>query len=79
MLVWTQLSASPRTVLFRLMSFIDHVDHASPRAPGQWMTTKPRKGMARSRGTLGSGCPRGGEYEGLLVRLPLLKNNRRCG
>ena len=25
---WTQLSASPRTVLFRWMSFVDHVDHA---------------------------------------------------
>ena len=31
---WTQLSASPRTVHFRWMSFIDHVDQAGPRAPG---------------------------------------------
>ena len=29
-----------------------------------------RKGTTRSRGRLGNGCPRGGEYEGLLVRLP---------
>ena len=26
---WTQLSASPRTVYFRWMSFVDHVDHAT--------------------------------------------------
>ena len=25
---WTRLSASPRTVHFRWMSFVDHVDHA---------------------------------------------------
>ena len=30
---WTQLSASPRTVHFLCMSFVDHVDHAAPRAP----------------------------------------------
>ena len=45
---WTQLSASPRTVHFRWMSFIDHVDLAAPRAPGRWTTTRPRKGTARS-------------------------------
>ena len=26
---WTQLSASPRAVLFRWKSFLDHVDHAA--------------------------------------------------
>ena len=26
---WTQLSASPRTVYFRWMSFVDHVDHSA--------------------------------------------------
>ena len=41
---WTQLSASPRTVYFRWMSF---VDHAAPRAPGRWMTARPRKGTTR--------------------------------
>ena len=61
---WTQLSASPRTVQFRWMSFIDHVDHAVPRAPGRWTTTRPTKGTTRSQGRHGSGCPRGGEYEG---------------
>ena len=25
---WTQLSASPRTVYFRWMSFVDHVDYS---------------------------------------------------
>ena len=29
---WTQLSASPRTVHFRCMSVVDHVDQAAPRA-----------------------------------------------
>ena len=33
---WTQLSASPRTVHFRCMSVVDHVDQAAPRAPGRW-------------------------------------------
>ena len=31
---WTQLSASPRTVHFRCMSVVDHVDQAALRAPG---------------------------------------------
>ena len=65
---WTQLSASPGTVLFR-WNVVDHVDHAAPRAPRWWTTVRPRKGMTRSRGRRGSGCPRGEEYEGSLVRL----------
>ena len=71
---WTQLSASPRTVLFRWKSFLDHVDHAARRAPRQWTTARPRKGTTRSRGRRGSGSPRGEEYEGSLVRLRC----RRC-
>ena len=63
----------------RWMSFVDHVDQAAPRAPWRWTTARPRKGTTRSRGRLGNGCPRGGEYEGLLVRLPSPENNRRCG
>ena len=66
---WTQLSASPRTVLFRWKSFLDHVDHAARRAPRRWTTARPRKGTTRSRGRRGSGSPRGEEYEGSLVRL----------
>ena len=46
-----------------------HVDHAAPRAPRRWTTARPRKGMVRSRGRRDSGCPRGEEYEGSLVRL----------
>ena len=57
------------TVLFRWKSFLDHVDHAAPRAPGRWMTARPRKGTMPSRGRRGSGCPRREEYEGSLVRL----------
>ena len=29
---WTQLSASPHTVHFRCMLFVDHVDHATSSA-----------------------------------------------
>ena len=68
-LPWTQLSASPRTVLFRWKSVVDHIDHAAPRAPRRWTTARPRKVMTRSRGRRGSGCPRGEAYEGSLVRL----------
>ena len=58
---------------------VDHVDHVEPRTPGRWMTVRKRKGTTQSRGRLGSCCPRGWEYEGLLVRLPSPENNRRCG
>ena len=68
-LPWAQLSAFPRTVLFRWKSFVDHIDHAALRAPWWWTTARPRKGTTRSRGRRGSGCPRGEEYEGSLVRL----------
>ena len=60
---WTQLSASPRTVHFRCMTVGDHVDQAAPRAPGRWMTARPRKGMTRRQGRLDSCFPRGGEYD----------------
>ena len=66
---WTYLSASPRTVLFRWKSVVDHIDHATPRAPRRWTMVRPRKGTTRSRGRRSSGCPRGEEYEGSLVRL----------
>ena len=66
---WTQLSASPRIVLFQWKLVVDHIDHAAPRAPRRWMMARPRKGTTRSRGRHGSGCPRGEEYEGSLVRL----------
>ena len=66
---WTQLSASPRTILFRWKSFLDHVDHAARRAPRRWTTARPRKGTRRSRGRRDSGSPHGEEYEGSLVWL----------
>ena len=46
---WTQLSASPRTVHVRWKSFLDHVDHAAPRAPVRWTTARPRNRTTRSR------------------------------
>ena len=60
---WVQLSASPPKVLFRWLSFIDRVDHATPRAPRRWTTARPRKGMTRGQGRRGSG-PHGGECVG---------------
>ena len=47
---WTQLSASPRTVLFRWKLVVEHIDHAAPRAPRRWTLARPRKGMTWSRG-----------------------------
>ena len=64
---WVQLLASP--------SFVDNVDHATPRALWRW-TEMPRKGTTWSQRRLDSCFPRGGEYEGLLVRLPSPENNR---
>ena len=55
--------------LLPMVSFVDHIDHAAPRAPGRWTTARPRKGTTRSRGRRGSGCPRREEYEDSLVRL----------
>ena len=60
---WTELSASPRTVHFRCMSVVDHVDHTTPRAPGRWTAARPRKGTTRRQGKLGSCFPHGGEYD----------------
>ena len=60
---WTQLPASPCIVLFRWKSFLDHVDHAAPRAPGRWTTARPRKATTRRQGRLGSCFPHGGEYD----------------
>ena len=60
---WTQLSASPRTVHVRWKLFLDHVDHAAPRASGRWTTARPRKGTTQRQGRLSSCFPRGGEYD----------------
>ena len=60
---WTQLSASSRTVHFRCMSVVDHVDQAAPRAPGWWSTVSPTKGTTRRQGRLSSCFPCGGEYD----------------
>ena len=65
----SECTSSPRTVHIRWKPFLDHVDHAVPRAPRRWTTARPRKGMTRSRGRRDSGCTRGEEYEGSLVRL----------
>ena len=80
---WTQLSASPRTVLFRWKSFLDHVDHAAPRAPGRWTTATPRKGTTRSLedAVVEARAERSTRVHWFDcdVRLPSPQNNRGCG
>ena len=66
-LPWTELSASPRTVHVRWKPFLDHVDHAAPRAPGRWTTARPRKGTTRRQGRLSSCFPREGDYDCMRV------------
>ena len=56
-------------VLFLRKSVVDHIDHATPRAPRRWTTARHRKGTTWSRGRRGSGSPRGEEYEGSPVWL----------
>ena len=49
--------------LLPMVSFVDHIDHAAPRAPRRWTTASPRKGTTQRQGRLGSCFPRGGEYD----------------
>ena len=58
-----QLSAYPRTVHFRCMSAVDHIDQAALRAPGRWTMARPKKGMTQSQGRLDSCFPRIEEYD----------------
>ena len=79
---WTQLSASPRTVHFRCMSVVDHVDQAAPGAPEQVDDGEAKEGNDTETGKTRQLFPtrRGVRlYEGLLVRLPSPENNNRCG
>ena len=82
---WTQLSASPHAVLFRWKSVIDHVDHAAPRAPGQW--SGRQQGLGRGRHGAGEDVAMDAHMEkstrvhwfGRDLRLPSPVNNRECG
>ena len=82
-LPWTQLSASPHTVLFRWKSVVDHIDHAAPRAPGRWTMARTRKGMTRSRedAAVDAHAKRSMRVHwfGCGVRMPSPQNNRGCG
>ena len=57
--------------LLPMVSFVDHVDQAAPRAPGRWTTARPRRERhgAREYSAVVSHVE---EYEGFLVRLPSL-------
>ena len=82
-LPWTQLSASPCTVLFRWKSVVDHIDHAVLRAPRQWTTVRPRKGTMRSGedAVVEDRAERSTRVHwfGCGVRRPSPQNNRGCG
>ena len=71
------------TVLFRWKSFLNHVDHAAPRAPGRWTTGRPRKGRrgAGEDAAVEARAERSTRVHwfGCGVRLPSLRNNRGCG
>ena len=80
---WTQLSASPRTVHVRWKPFLDHVDHAAPRAPGRWTMVRPRKGRheAGEDAAVDAHAERSTlvHWFGYGVRLPSPQNNRGYG
>ena len=81
-LPWIQLSAYQRTVLFRWKSFLDHIDHTAPRAPGRWTTATPRKGTTRREdATVEARAERSTRVHWFScgVRLPSPQNNRGCG
>ena len=53
-----QLVVLPQLVsLFQWLLFVDHVDHAAPRAQTWWTRERPRKGTTRSRQSHISRCP----------------------
>ena len=66
---WTQLSASPRTVYFRWMSFIDHVDNSAPSASKVVDDGEAPDSNEPEMGRRGSRVADGEVYEGSLVRL----------
>ena len=61
---WTQLSASPRTVYFRWMSFVDHVDHSALSASKGVDDGEPPDSNEPEMGRRGSRVADGEVYEG---------------
>ena len=61
---WTQLTASPRTVLFRWKSVVDHVDHAAPRASKVVDNGEAPNSNKPEMGRRGSRVADGEVYEG---------------
>ena len=82
-LPWTQLSASPRTVLFRWNSVVDHIDtpHREHHSGGRW------RGLGRGQHGAGEDAAVDAHKErsmrvhwfGCGVRLPSPQNNRVSG
>ena len=73
------------TVLFRWKSFLDHVDHAAPRAPGRWSGQRRGLGRVRRRAREDAAVQARAErstrvyWFGCGVRLPSPQNNRGVG
>ena len=61
---WTQLSASPRTVYFRWMSFVDQVDHSAPSASKVVDDSEAPDSNEPKMGRQGSRVADGEVYEG---------------
>ena len=61
---WTQLLASLRTVLFRCMSVVDHVDHATPSASKVVDDSEAPDSNEPEMGRHGSRVADGEVYEG---------------
>ena len=61
---WTQLSASPRTVQFQWMSFVDHVDRAALSASKVVDDDEALDNNEPEMGRHGSGVIDGEVYEG---------------
>ena len=61
---WTQLLASPCTVQFRWMSFVDHIDHAAPSASKMVDDGKAPDNNEPEIGRRRSGVADGEVYEG---------------
>ena len=61
---WTQLLASPCTVYFRWMSFVDHVDHSAPSASNVVDDSEAPDSNEPKMGRRGSRVADGEVYEG---------------
>ena len=53
--MWVPTVSLSMYVPLPMLSLVDNVDHAVPRTPARWTTTRPEKGMTRRRRSHNSG------------------------